>query len=187
MTDKIVNSGIRTSNDSVLLVRSELFFWSTAKTDVCKFLRSVQLGWGESLSMATNQICLNQTNVLVVVSRICCSFRDNKNRFWIQLCCATGKSVWVNRISGLSFLLCSDCASRPLCTDLVCPFLSEAEAVNEDALLLQLLKVRHCLCEASLGCDNKIGFGEWVSRSLQPVLTNLGLITSPGNTGRYDC
>lgn len=66
----------------------------------------------------------------------------------------------MNRISAPGFLLCSDCASRPLCTDLVCPFLSEAEAVNEDAVLLQLLKVRYCLWEASLGYDSKIGFGE---------------------------
>lgn len=45
----------------------------------------------------------------------------------------------MNRISGPSFLLrVPDYASLPLCTDLLCPFLSDAEAVNEDALLLQL-------------------------------------------------
>lgn len=47
----------------------------------------------------------------------------------------------MNRASGPSFLLyVSDYASLPLCTDLVCPFLSNAEAVNEDALLVQLLE-----------------------------------------------
>lgn len=45
----------------------------------------------------------------------------------------------VNRISGPSFLLCiSGYASLPVCTDLLCLFLSDAEAVNEDAFLLQL-------------------------------------------------
>lgn len=44
----------------------------------------------------------------------------------------------MNRISGPSFLLWSQPTLPSLCTDPVCHFLSNAEAVNEDALLFQL-------------------------------------------------
>lgn len=44
----------------------------------------------------------------------------------------------MNRISGPSFLLWSQPTLPSLCTGPVCPFLSDAEAVNEDALLFQL-------------------------------------------------
>lgn len=52
--------------------------------------------------------------------------------------CASGKSVCMNRISGPSFLLWSQPTLSSLCSNPACPFLSDAEAVNEDALLFQL-------------------------------------------------
>lgn len=96
---------------------------------------------------------------------MCCDIQ-NLMKLWRQLeqilnavVCAGGKSVCVNRTSGRSFLLWSQPTLSSLCTDPVCPFLSGAEAVNEDALLFQLPE-SETLWEAFSRCDKMMRFRE---------------------------
>lgn len=137
--------------------------------------------------MATKQICLNWTDVLVVISRICCSFGDSQSRFWMQLCVLVENQC--ERMGSVVPVSCSGLSLRvPLCELILCvPFCPMRKLLMKMLFCSSCLRVRHCLWEAFSRCDKMVGLGNEFLAHFRPVLTNWGLVTSPGSTGYHNC
>lgn len=117
--------------------------------------------------MATKQICLNLPVVLVVISRIWCSFGDSQSRFWMQLCVLVeNQCEWIGSLVPVS---CSGLSLRfPLCVLILSvPFCLMRKLLMKMLFCSSCLKVRHCLWGAFSRCGKMMRFREWVPCSLQ--------------------